>query len=105
MSARNSAPVFSGSKPVFGRASVNVDSALAATPGADAPTLSFARLANDGRIDLDTAALAIVIAAVATTVAKLGILVGVGSGPIVARVGTTLAGIALTGVVAIYLLF
>ena len=86
----------------FSERAVYVLAALAAAPGADAPTLSFARLANDGRLDLETAAVGIVIAAVATTLAKLGILASVGSGPIVQRVGATLAVIAATGLAALY---
>ena len=76
--------------------------ALAAIPGADAPSLSLARLVGDGRLAPELAALGLVVVAVATTLAKLCILAAVGRGAITRRVGPTLAAIAATGAVCVY---
>ncbi len=86
----------------FGGSAVYALSALAAIPGADAPMLSLARLANDGGLDVHTAALGVLVVAVATTLAKLAILTAVGRGPIVVRVGPTLVGVAATGAACLY---
>lgn len=79
-----------------------VVAAIAALPGGNAATLSLARLAADGRIGHETAALAVVVVAVSTTVAKLAIVLAVGRGPLVPRVGTTLAAIAAIGALCFY---
>jgi len=86
----------------FPDAAVYALSALAAIPGADAPTLSLGRLASDGRLDPEKAALGIVVVAVATTFAKLGFLLIVGRGAIVRRVAPTLLGIAFAGGLCTY---
>lgn len=77
-------------------------SALAAIPGSDAPSLSLARLASDGRLVMHTAALGVVVVAVATTLTKLAIVAVVARGPIVYRVGSSLIGIAVVGALGLY---
>ena len=73
-------------------------SALAAIPGADAPTLSLARLSADGAIPTPIAARGVILVASATTFAKVGILLAVSRGPFVRRVAVTLAAISAVGV-------
>ena len=86
----------------FPDAAIYALSALAAIPGADAPTLSLGRLASDGRLDPQMAALGIVVVAIATTFAKLGFLSIVGRGALVQRVAPTLLGIAFSGGLCAY---
>jgi uncharacterized membrane protein (DUF4010 family) len=76
---------------------------LAAIPGADAPSLSLARLAADGRLDLSTAATGVIVVAVATTLAKLGILLVVGR-RVALRTAASLLGIAAVGAAFLYVL-
>ena len=85
---------------VFGRG-VYLVSALAAVPGADAPSLSLARLAGDGRLAPETAAVGVVVVALAATASKLGILAAVGDRRILRRVGPTLLAIGATGAVSL----
>jgi uncharacterized membrane protein (DUF4010 family) len=87
-----------GAREVFADAGLFTLSALAAIPGADAPTLSLARLSADGAIPTELAARGIVLVASATTLAKVGILLAVSRGPFVRRVMTTLLAIAAVGV-------
>ena len=72
-------------------------SALGAVAGADAPSLSLARLAADGRLDLESASIAVVVVAIATTLAKSAIVVTPGRGAFAARVVPPLLLIAATG--------
>ncbi len=85
---------------VFGRG-VYLVSALAAVPGADAPSLSLARLAGDGHLAPETAAVGVVVVALAATASKLGILAAVGDRRILRRVGPTLLAIGATGAVSL----
>ncbi len=78
--------------------------ALGAVPGADAPSLSLARLAVDARISADTAAIGVVVVVVSTTLAKLGLLAAVAPGPIVLRVGPSLVAMAATGAGCLWLM-
>ena len=77
-------------------------SALAAAAGADAPTLSLARLAASGQIPADVAARGIGIVAVATTLAKAGILLALSRGRFVARVIPSLLAVAAVGAAVLY---
>jgi len=88
----------------FGDAGVFGVSAVAALVGADAPALSLARLAQDGRLSLETATLAIVVVAIFTTLGKVGILLVVGRTPFARRVAATLMAVAATGAAALLLL-
>jgi uncharacterized membrane protein (DUF4010 family) len=83
-----------GDRAIYGLA------AIASLPGADAPTLSFARLVSDGRLDLVVAGRAVAVIAIATTLAKALLLALVGRGPLVPRVATTLIIVAVVGLVA-----
>ncbi len=82
----------------FGSGAIYGVSALAALPGADAPSLSLARLIRDGRLDLETATVAVVIVAVATTLTKLGIVAVVGPRALAQRIAPTLLAVAAVGV-------
>ncbi len=72
-------------------------SALGAVAGADAPSLSLARLAADGRLDLESASIAVVVVAISTTLAKSAIVVTLGRGAFATRVVPPLLLIAATG--------
>ncbi len=72
-------------------------SAFAALAGADAPSLSLARLASDGRLDLHTASTAVVVVAIATTLGKVGIVASLGWGAFARRVVPVLLLMAATG--------
>jgi len=84
-----------------GDAGVFAVSAVAALVGADAPALSLARLAQDGRLSMETATLAIVVVAIGTTVGKVGILLVVGRTAFARRVAVTLMAVAATGAAAL----
>ncbi len=88
----------------FGDPGVFGVSAVSALIGADAPSLSLARLSVDGRIPIETAALAVVVVAIFTTLGKVGILLVVGRSPFARRVATTLMAVAATGAAALLLL-
>jgi uncharacterized membrane protein (DUF4010 family) len=76
--------------------------ALAGTVGADAPTLSLARLSGSGLIAPETAARGIVLVAIATTLGKAAIaLVVARGGPFARRVVPTLLAMAAAGAVAL----
>jgi uncharacterized membrane protein (DUF4010 family) len=72
-------------------------SALAALAGADAPTLSLARLEADGLLETGLAARGVIVVACATTLSKVGILLGVGGGEITRRLAPTLLAISGAG--------
>jgi uncharacterized membrane protein (DUF4010 family) len=72
-------------------------SALAALVGADAPTLSLARLEADGLVETARAARGVLVVGAATTLSKVGILLSVGGGEIARRLAPTLLAIAGTG--------
>jgi uncharacterized membrane protein (DUF4010 family) len=88
----------------FGDAGVFGVSAAAALVGADAPALSLARLALDGRLPLETAASGVVVVAIGTTLGKVGILLVVGRTPFARRVAATLLAVAATGAAALLVL-
>jgi uncharacterized membrane protein (DUF4010 family) len=88
----------------FGDAGVFGVSAAAALVGADAPSLSLARLAQDGRLSMETAALAVVVVAIGTTLGKVGILLAVGRTVFARRVAVTLLAVAATGAATLVLL-
>ena len=91
-------------RQAFGDAGIFGVSAAAALVGADAPSLSLARLANDGLLSMETATLAVVVVAIFTTVGKVGILLVVGRSPFARRVAATLMTVAATGAAALLLL-
>jgi uncharacterized membrane protein (DUF4010 family) len=96
--------LLAAARQTLGDAGVFGVSAVAALIGADAPALSLARLAQDGRISIETAALAVVVVAIGTTVGKVGILLVVGRTPFARRVAATLTAVAATGAAALLLL-
>jgi uncharacterized membrane protein (DUF4010 family) len=96
--------LLAGARDAFGDAGAFAVSALASLVGADAPSLSLARLAQGGLLPLETATLAVVVVAVGTTVGKVGILLSVARGPFARRVATTLIAVAAVGAAALLLL-
>jgi len=88
----------------FGDAGIFGVSAAAALVGADAPSLSLARLSSDGLLSMETATLAVVVVAIFTTIGKVGILLVVGRSPFARRIATTLMAVAATGAAALLLL-
>ena len=75
-------------------------SAVVALVGADAPSLSLARLANDAILPADSAAVALVVVAIAATLGKFLILLVVGR-TISRSVASTLLAIAAVGAVTL----
>ncbi len=75
-------------------------SAVVALVGADAPSLSLARLANDAILPVDSAAVALVVVAIAATLGKFLILLVVGR-TISRSVASTLLAIAAVGAVTL----
>ncbi len=96
--------LLAAARQAFGEAGIFGVSAAAALIGADAPSLSLARLAQDGQIPIETATLAVVVVAIFTTLGKVGILLVVGRSPFARRVATTLMTVAATGAAALLLL-
>jgi uncharacterized membrane protein (DUF4010 family) len=88
----------------FETAGIYTVTAIAATVGADAPTLSLARLAVGGQIDLDSAARGIAVVAVMTTLGKAAAVAIVGRGPFVWRVVLTLVVMAAAGALVLLLM-
>ncbi len=80
-------------------------SALAAIPGADAPTLSLARLFLDGELDPATATCGILLVAVASTLAKCIIMALSARMSFTLKLAPNLAAIALTGGLFVVYLF
>ena len=78
-------------------------SASVALVGADAPSLSLARLAADGGLDAGTAAVGVVIVAMSTTAAKTGIALVFGGPAFARRVVPALAAMAAAGGIALRL--
>ncbi len=74
--------------------------AVAALFGADAPSLSLARLTNDGILPAESAAVALAVVEIAATFGKLLILLVVGRA-ISRRVASTLLAIATVGIVTL----
>jgi uncharacterized membrane protein (DUF4010 family) len=96
--------LLAAARQAFGDAGIFGVSAAAALVGADAPSLSLARLSQDGHLSIETATLAVVVVSVFTTLGKVGILLVVGRSPFATRVATTLMAVAATGVAALVLL-
>jgi uncharacterized membrane protein (DUF4010 family) len=86
--------IMAGVREWIGEAAVLVPSTLAAVAGADAPTLSLARLSLDGRIEMSVAAVGVLLVAAASTLAKCAILLVVGRSALARRVTVSLAGVA-----------
>ena len=82
----------------FGNSAVYGASALAAVAGADAPTLSLARLSVDAQLEPSTAALGILIVAVSSTLSKACLTGSAGGLRFAVRLSPNLAAIATTGV-------
>jgi len=81
----------------FGDAGTFAVSALASLVGADAPSLSLARLTQSAGLPIETATLAVVVVAIGTTLGKVGILMAVAPGPFARRVAATLVSVAAVG--------
>lgn len=96
--------LLAAARQAFGDVGIFGVSAAAALFGADAPSLSLARLAKDGQLPIETATLAVVVVAIFTTLGKVGILLVVGRSPFATRVATTLMTVAATGAAALLLL-
>jgi uncharacterized membrane protein (DUF4010 family) len=75
--------------------------ALAATVGADAPTLTLARLASAGHVSAEAAARGVGLVAVTTTLGKVGLLLLFGRGAFVGRVAVALLAVAAVGGLAL----
>ena len=88
-------------RDLVGETAVYILSAIAALGGADAPSLSLARLASDGQLDLETASVAVVVVAVTTTLGKAVIVVGLGGGTFARRVAPALLTMAIVGIVVL----
>ena len=95
--------LLAATRDAFGAAGVFAVSGAAALVGADAPGLSLARLAADGQLPLDTAALAVVAVAIGTTLGKVGILLAVGRDRFARRAAATLLAVAAVGAAALVL--
>lgn len=76
--------------------------AASSAAGADAPTLSLARLAADQQLDEQTAATAVVAVALGATLAKIALLAFVSPLRFVWRVGASLLLVAAVGVATLY---
>ena len=72
-------------------------SALAALIGADAPSLSLARLMGDGHVEPSVAVSGIVVVAIAATLGKIAIVAVGNRGEFAIRVGTSLLGTVAVG--------
>ena len=88
----------------FGEGAVYVLSALSALAGADAPSLSLARLQVQGQLDPATAITGIVIVAIATLAGKILIVGLVGAPSFARRVTPTLVLMAAAGIATLVLL-
>jgi len=72
-------------------------SALASVPGADAPTLSLARLYLDKEIDIETATRGVLLVAISSTLAKCAIMCIAARPRFVRQLAPNLVAIALAG--------
>lgn len=91
-------------KEFFGSAGLYVVSVISGLTDMDAITLSTARLAETGGVDKGTAWRAIVVAAMANFVFKLGVVASLAKGALTARVATAF-GIALASGAALIFLW
>jgi uncharacterized membrane protein (DUF4010 family) len=87
----------------LGEGAVYTLSGLAALTGADAPSLSLARLEAHGQLPFETAVLGIVVVAIFTTVGKVGIVTAAGPLLLARRVVPTLLLIASAGALTLLL--
>jgi uncharacterized membrane protein (DUF4010 family) len=85
----------------FADAGVYTVTGITATVGADAPTLSLARLATAGRIEDAAAAWGIGLVAIMTTIGKIGIVLLLGRGAFALRVSLTLLAMAAAGAIVL----
>ncbi len=92
-----------GARDLVGETAVYTLSAIAALGGADAPSLSLARLASDGQLDLETAAVGVIVVAISTTLGKAVIVAGLGRGTFARRVAPALLLMAIVGLVVLRL--
>ncbi len=81
----------------LGESAMYATSALAASVGSDAPTLSLARLVADGRLDVDAAARGILLVAIASVIAKSVIAASQGRRSFALRVTPGLLATAASG--------
>lgn len=89
--------VVAAARDQLGTSALYATSAFAAVIGADAPSLSLARLMGDGHVDPSVAVAGIVLVAVAATLGKSAIVLIGARGPFAVRVGTSLAATAAVG--------
>lgn len=96
--------LLAAAREAIGDAGIFGVAAAASLVGADAPSLSLARLAQEGRLSLETATLAVVVVAIFTTLGKVGILLVVGRNPFARRVAVSLLAVAATGAASLLFL-
>jgi len=89
-------------RDLFGNSAVYAIGALAAIAGADAPTLSLARLTLDGKLEPATAACGIVIVAIASTLWKCWLSWATGGSGFVRRLAPTFLAVASAGMFYAY---
>lgn len=88
--------VVAAARDQLGDRALYATSAVAALVGADAPSLSLARLSGDGHLGLAVASTGVVVVAISTTLGKLGI-VGLARGSFALRTGSSLLATAAAG--------
>ncbi|MEE8557614.1 MAG: DUF4010 domain-containing protein, partial [Myxococcota bacterium] len=81
----------------FAEAGTYAVTGLAAMVGADAPTLSLARLATGGQVGFEPAAWGISMVAIMATLGKVGVVLLTGRGEFVRRVSLALVVMAVAG--------
>ncbi len=81
----------------LGTGALYATSALAALIGADAPSLSLARLMGDGHVQPSVAVAGVVIVALAATLGKIAIVTSGARGPFALRVATSLGAMVVVG--------
>ena len=85
----------------YAEAGTYLVTSIAAIVGADAPTLTLARLASSGKLEVGAAAHGVSIVAIVTTLGKVGVLLIFGRGLFVRRVVVTLLAMAAAGLAAL----
>ncbi len=81
----------------LGEGAVYATSAVAALFGADAPSLSLARLNGDGHVETALAATGVVVVAISATLGKVAIAGTLARGRFALRVGASLVATAAVG--------
>jgi uncharacterized membrane protein (DUF4010 family) len=89
--------VVAAARDQFGDPALYATSALAALLGADAPSLSLARLNADGHVALSVATAGIVVVVISATLGKVAITALLARGPFALRTGSSLAATAAVG--------